>query len=136
MVSIKYLGVQRDDSPSFNNHEANVAKKASIIFGALSQIIPNVGKSKSKSRIMLSRVISSILLYAAPVWSHALNTKSFSEKVQSIYRQCTLRVCSGCRTVFNDAVCVIAGMVSINILADEMSRLYSIKAVSILQVQE
>ena len=80
--------------------------------------MPNVEGPKSTRRIMLSRVVSSIVVYAAPGWSHSLKTKTFLEKVQSVFRQCALRVCSGYRTMSNDAACVIAGMVPIHILAD------------------
>ena len=63
-VSIKYLGVQIVVKLAF---KYRVAKKTSRTFGALSRFMPNVGGSKSKRRIMLSRALSSIILYAAPI---------------------------------------------------------------------
>ena len=45
-------------------------------------------------------------------------------KVTSVCRLSALRVASAYRTVFKEAIAVIAGLLSIEVLADERKRLY------------
>ncbi|KAH8368570.1 hypothetical protein KR200_006481, partial [Drosophila serrata] len=51
------------------------------------------------------------ILYAAPVWAEAAETKSYMRGVEATYRLCTVRVASAFRTVSDDAVLLIAGIV-------------------------
>lgn len=122
--AIKYLGVMLDNRLNFKSHVESMSKKASGIQAALCRILPNIGGPGYARRILLSRVVSSVLLYAAPVWAKALTTKAIRHKLTSVYRLCALRTISGFRTISDEAAFVIAGMVPIDILADEMLRIY------------
>ncbi|KAH8338799.1 hypothetical protein KR067_008492, partial [Drosophila pandora] len=64
------------------------------------------------------------ILYAAPVWAEAAKTKSYVKGVKGTYRLCALRVCSGFRTISDDAALAIAGMVPIDLLATEAKVVY------------
>ncbi|KAH8321189.1 hypothetical protein KR074_006453 [Drosophila pseudoananassae] len=59
------------------------------------------------------------MFYAAPVWADAATTRSYTKGLTSTYRLCPLRVCSGFRTISDDAALVIAGMVQIDMFAAE-----------------
>ncbi|KAH8258492.1 hypothetical protein KR026_009510, partial [Drosophila bipectinata] len=64
------------------------------------------------------------MLYAAPVCADAAKTSSYTKGLTSTYRLFALRVCSGYRTISDDAALVIAGMVPIGLLAAERQELY------------
>jgi len=63
-----------------------------------------------------------VILYAAPIWADA--KKTHLRGIRSIYRLSALRVACAYRTVSDDAICVIARKVPIDLLAIEMKRLY------------
>jgi hypothetical protein len=85
--------------------------------------MPNIGGPGYNRRILLSRVVSSVLLYAAPIWATAITIKETRRKLRSVYRLSALRTIRGYRTVSDDAACVIADMMPIDIIADEMLRI-------------
>ncbi|KAH8338628.1 hypothetical protein KR074_002085 [Drosophila pseudoananassae] len=64
------------------------------------------------------------MFYAAPVWADAATTRSYTKGLTSTYRLCPLRVCSGFRTISDDAALFIAGMVQIDMFAAERLELY------------
>ena len=122
--SLKYLGVMLDNRLRFKTHVEYSSKKASLMQAALSRMLPNIGGSGYARRMLLFRVVSSVLLYAAPIWAGALATNECRRKLSSAYRLCAIRVISGFRTISDEAACVLAGMVPIDIIANEMQRVY------------
>ena len=126
--SLKYLGVIIDNRLSFKDHISYACEKASKLQGALSRMLPNIGGPRQTSRVLLSRVVSSALLYASPIWIKVLNIKEARRMLSSVYRLSALRTIRGYRTISTEAACIIAGMIPIDILADEMARIYHKKA--------
>lgn len=59
---------------------------------------------------LLSSVVMSVLTYGISVWAHTLGVQESRRKVASTYQLSALRVTSAFRTVAEEAVCVIAGM--------------------------
>lgn len=123
--AIKYLGVMLDNRLQFKEHASYISGKASRVQAALSRILPNIGGPSYVRRLLLSKVVSSILAYAAPVWAHAMTIQETRRKLASVHRLSALRVISGYRTISEDAALVIAGMLPIDIMAEEMARIYS-----------
>jgi len=127
--SIKYLGVLLDNRLSFRPHVEYVTQKAAKMQGALSRMLPNIGGPKVGRRLLLARVVASVLLYAAPIWAKALHgNMSLRRKLAAPYRLSALRVISGFRTVSYDAALVLAGMIPVDILATEMRDIYEARA--------
>lgn len=122
--AVKYLGVMLDNRLNFKYHVKHATEKASKIQSTLARMLPNIGGPKYQKRILLSRVVSSALLYAAPIWSKAVIVQETKKKLSSVYRLTALRTISGYRTISEDAAYVIAGMIPIDILAEEMTRIY------------
>jgi len=122
--SIRYLGVQIDARLSFKEHTKYVSQRSAKASKALSRIMPNVGGPSQGRRRLLVSVVTSIMLYAAPIWAQALQVPSYRRSVNSVYRNCALRVISAFRTLSDEAACVIAGMCPINLLAAERQKLY------------
>jgi len=120
--SLRYLGVQIDSKLRFDDHVKIVSQKASDVCNALTRIMPNIGGPKQSRRKLLSNVMVSILLYGAPIWSNAMETKSYVRQMSAVYRRSALRVARAFRTVSYDAVCVISSMLPIDLLVDERAR--------------
>lgn len=122
--SVKYLGVMIDNRLNFKSHIAFATEKASKTQAALSRMLPNIGGPRYGRRILLSRVVSSALIYAAPIWAHVLSIQTTLRKISSVYRLSAIRTIRGYRTISTDAAYLLAGMIPIDILADEMARIY------------
>lgn len=84
----------------------------------------------------MSSVITSVLTYGIAIWADALQLQDARRKVASVYRLSALRVASAFRTVSEDAVCVIAGMLPPEILAKERRSLYRLKGTTIETPEE
>ncbi|KAL7724809.1 hypothetical protein ACLKA6_003658 [Drosophila palustris] len=99
--------------------------KAAKTQASLSRMLPNIGGSRAGIRRLLARVVASVLLYAAPAWTMALDrSQEIRRKVAAPYRLIAIRAISGFRTELEDAALVLAGMIPIDLLAREMAELY------------
>lgn len=127
--SVKYLGVMIDNRLNFKSHIAFATEKASKTQAALSRMLPNIGGPRYQSRILLSRVVSSALIFAGPIWAHVLSNQQTRRKISSVYRLSAIRTIRGYRTISTEAAYLLAGMIPIDILADEMARIYRRKTV-------
>ncbi|XP_062713362.1 uncharacterized protein LOC134290278 [Aedes albopictus] len=89
---VRHLGVMLDDRLNFNNHVDYVCKKATVVISALSRIMPNNSAIISSKRRLLASVSSSIVRYAAPVWSSALKTGRNRAQLNRTSRLMAMRV--------------------------------------------
>ncbi|XP_053968698.1 uncharacterized protein LOC128870119 [Anastrepha ludens] len=112
-----------DTRLSFKQHLAAVNNKAAAVMGALTKILPNIGGPQGERRKLLSTVVDSIILYAAPVWAEAKNIHV--REVVHTHRRSALWVSCAYRTVSDDAICAVAGKLPFDIHARELRRLYS-----------
>lgn len=120
-LKLKYLGVWLDHRRSFKVHVEEVCKKSARVAGSLSRLMSNVGGPSPSKRRLLSTVVDSITLYAAPVWVRAISTVGVRKKLNQVQRRMALRVCSGYRTVSAEAAFVLAGVPPLDLLVQERS---------------
>lgn len=73
---VKYLGVFFDPRLHFQEHAIQAAKRASEAGRYLSQILPNLRGATQKTRRVLATVVTSRLLYGAPIWSRTLTSRA------------------------------------------------------------
>ncbi|XP_043069370.1 uncharacterized protein [Drosophila bipectinata] len=90
--TIKYLGLMLDNRMSYGAYVEYSTIKAAKIQGAL------MGGPKEGRRRLLASVVTSVLLYAAPIWA---------------------------ATISEEAAIVLAGMIPIDILANEAEEIYA-----------
>lgn len=121
---LKYLGMMIDNRLCYKPHIEYVTNKASKIMAALTRMLPNCAGPRTKSRLLLVKVVASVVLYAAPIWAEAALVKENRRKLLSVNRICALRAICGYRTISDEAAFVIAGMIPIDILANEMWRVF------------
>ncbi|KMQ83867.1 reverse transcriptase [Lasius niger] len=98
--------------------------------------MPNVGGPKQKRRALLSSVVTSVLTYGIAIWVDALTLQKSQRKVAPVYRLSALRITSAFRTVSEDAVCVIAGVLPIGVLAEERRSLYRRRGSTSMSAEE
>lgn len=122
--AIKYLGIWLDTKLTFAEQVNRVTKKADKTAAALSRLMPNIGGPGSSKRRLLSSVVHSQLLYAAPVWSTAANNKKLLAKLTTVQRRMAIRVCCAYRTVSADAVGILADVPPIELLILERTEKY------------
>ena len=109
---------------SFKQQVEHAVTKASAVRTVLSRFIPNVGGPKQNRRALLASVVTSVITYGIAIWAGALQTQETCRKVTSVGRLSALRVASAYRTVYKEARAVIAGLLQIEVIADEWKRLY------------
>ena len=122
--AIKYLGVIIDDKLNFKEYVKYIGKKASVTQAALARMMPNIGGPGPFERRIISVVVTSIMLYACSIWPEALSVWTTRRILSSVYRLNAIRRINGFRTVSDEAVLVLAKAMPIDILADEMRRIY------------
>ncbi len=66
-----------------------------------------------------------VLLYGAPIWTNAINTKGYQRtEMVSVQQNAVRRYVSAYRTVSTEAVCVLAEIPLIELVVDECKRVY------------
>ncbi|XP_015119539.1 uncharacterized protein LOC107042850 [Diachasma alloeum] len=119
-----YLGGIIDIRLSFKEQAEHASSKASRVRMALSRLMPNVGGPKQRRKALLSSVVTSVITYGIAIWANALLMQESRRRVALVYRLSALRVASAYCPVSEDAMCVIAGMLPLEVLAEERRSIY------------
>ena len=125
--SIKYLGVQLDRRLSFGEHLQISTAKAIQYGAALTRLMPNIDGPREAKRRLVSSVVNSKLLYAAPVWASFLNNHTIEKKLFSAQRGVVLRIVSAYRNVSTSAVLVLASVPPIDLLAEKRKKTFQLR---------
>ncbi|XP_046674807.1 uncharacterized protein LOC124363593 [Homalodisca vitripennis] len=120
----KYLGVLLDNKLTGRDQIFRTADKASKMVTHLRRLMANFRGSKSSRRRLLMSTVQSVLLYGAEVWADALNIEFYRIRIARVQRLAALRTCSAYRTVSEPAVLVIAGVITVKLLAGERKAIY------------
>lgn len=89
--SIKYLGVKLDKKLGFVEHAELVSKRAAEAARQLGFLMPNHRGPRQRCRRLLSSVVTSRLLYAAPILAPTMQCKGWA-KLATLLRRSQLRV--------------------------------------------
>ena len=101
---------QLDRRLSFGEHLQIATAKAIQCGATLTWLMPNIGGPREAKRRLVASVVNSKLLYAAPIWTSALNNHAIQKKLFSAQRGVVLRIASAYRTVSTSAVLVLANV--------------------------
>jgi len=107
--SIKYLGVMIDEKLQFDIHLEYIEEKTNKVTRNLWRLMPNLHGPNERRRRLYAHVISSIALYAAPVWAHKVATKGKVLRVlKELHSKVVHRVIAAYKTVSHDAAAIIS----------------------------
>jgi len=124
---MKYLGIIIDNKLTFREHITHVTEKCRKIIFALSNSAKlNWGLSHKALKTLYTGRIQPLLLYGAPVWAEILEKTSHGKKLIRVQRLINIKIAKACRTVSNDALCIITGLTPIHIKTKETAELYKI----------
>jgi len=94
----------------------SLAKSAKITWGL---------KHKALKKIYTGAILP-LLLYGAPVWKVVLNSPCYKDKLVKIQRLINIKIAKAYHTVSNKALCIITGLMPINVKIEEATKYYAI----------
>lgn len=125
--SITYLGIRLDPKLTYSAQIHYAATKAAQTTAQLSRLMANIGGPLPSRRKLLMEASNSILLYGCEIWADTLKVKQRAKALMTVQRRNALRITSAYRTVSESAVMVIAGMIPIDIYAQERKKIWELK---------
>lgn len=122
--SIKYLGVMVDSNWKFGEHIRFIKEKANRVMQALNHLMPNLRGPDERRRRLYAGVVTSIMLYGAPVWGEALINNRMAGRLVSIERTLAQRVISAYRTVSYNAALLLARLPPVRLMATMRKKIF------------
>lgn len=127
VTSMKYLGIIFDCKLNFKEHISYMAEKCTKLIFSLSKSAKlNWGLQHAVIKTIYTGAILPLLLYGAPIWYKALDTTSNKLKLIRVQRLINIKIAKAYRTVSNEALCALTGLMPITIKIQEASQYYNI----------
>jgi len=125
--SIKYLGIIFDSKLSFREHITYIEGKCTkLIFSLAKSAKITWGlKHKTLKKIYMGAILP-LLLYGAPVWKEVLYSSCYKGKLIRVQRLINIKIAKAYRTVSNEALYIVTGLIPINIKIEEAAKYYAI----------
>lgn len=120
---MKYLGVHFDPRLHFAEHARLAVNRATAAGKYLAHILPHLRGAKQKTRRVRATVVTSRLLYGAPIWSSTITSKA-RNTMEAAYRRIMLRVACCYRTTSYEAAAVVSSMPPLDLLAEERRSIF------------
>ena len=117
--AVKYLGVTLDNKLTCREHSRTVTDKAAKVTSALSRLMANTTGPRPRKRRLLMRATEAVMLYGAEVWAGALWKEVHRMRLAVVQRREALRIADSYCTVSEPVILVVAGIISIDLLAQE-----------------
>jgi len=122
---IKYLGLILDSRWRFRTHFEEIAPRVIRAADSLARLLPNLGGPDGGVRRLYAEVVSSIALYAAPVWAvEAEGSRQICALLHRAQRRVALRAIRGYRTISHAAATALAGQPPLELLASMRRSVY------------
>ena len=125
---MKYLGIIIDNKFKFNEHINYITDRCTKLINALSKSARiSWGLRHDALKKIYNGAILPQLLYAAPVWVECMKKQYNKAKYIRVQRLINLRMAKAYRTISHEALCILTGILPINIRAEEAATLYNIR---------
>ena len=110
---------------TFRDHVNYVEEKCTKLIFTLSKSAKVTwGLKHTALKTIYAGGILPLILYGAPVWKGVLDITCYNAKLIRVQRLINIRIAKAYRTVSNEALCVITGLIPINIKIDETAKYY------------
>ncbi|XP_023244862.1 uncharacterized protein LOC111642715 [Centruroides sculpturatus] len=114
-LSFVYLGVTIDDNLSWLPHLVNLVEKTSNLFAWFTKVARrDWGLSGPALKTIYQGAIVPMVTYGASAWGEKSTHTHIKRKVHTIQRKILLRVTRAYRTISNDALHVLAGVLPLD----------------------
>jgi len=124
---LKYLGIIFDYKLSFKERINYLAEKCTkLIFQLAKSATFNWGLSHKVLQTLYLGGIQPLLVYGAPVWIKAMRKEKYKSRLLRVQRLINIKMAKAYRTVSNEALCVLTGMIPIDIKIEETAQLYQL----------
>ncbi|XP_046977642.1 uncharacterized protein LOC124543462 [Vanessa cardui] len=128
VTEIKLLGLIIDSKLTFNAHVSATCKKAADIYKQLACAAKVTwGLNGEIVRTIYVAVIEPIVLYAASVWSPAVEKLMIQSKLNSLQRGFAQKICKAYRTVSLTSALILSGQLPLDLRVKEAATLFKIK---------
>jgi len=122
---IKYLGIIFDSKMTFRDHVKYVEEKCTKLIFTLSKSAKVTwGLKHMALKTTYAGGILPLILYGAPVWKGVLDITCYKAKLIRVQMLINTRIAKAYRTVSNEALCIIMGLIPINIKIEETAKYY------------
>jgi len=122
---LKYLGVLLDSKLKFNTHFSHIEGKIGKVSRALGRLMPNLRGPIEKKRRLYAGIISSVVLYAAPIWADVLvANEDHRRRFRRWQRVVAVRVCAGYRSISFDSSTLLGRLIPLELMAAERARIF------------
>jgi hypothetical protein len=125
--SIRHLGIIFDSKLIFGEHITYIEGKCAKLMLSLARSAKITwGVTHKALKTIYTGAILRLLLYGAPFWKGVLNSSCFKDKLVRIQRLIIINIAKVYRTVSNETLCIITGLMLINIKIEEATKCYAI----------
>lgn len=120
---VKYLGILLGEGLSFHQHVRQACTRAVEMMSRMRAVSRATWGLNHWTRLSVYRgVFLPILLYGSRTWFQAALTVHSRRRLVSAQRAALLQVTGAYRSVSNDALCVLAGQIPIDLLVEEVEQ--------------
>jgi hypothetical protein len=114
--TIRYLGIIFDNKMTFKEHVNSIeAKCTKLIFSLSRSAKVSWGLQHKALKTIYTGGILPLVLYGAPAWKGVMDIKCYKTKLIRTQRLKNIRIARVYKTVSNEALCVITGLIPIHI---------------------
>jgi hypothetical protein len=125
--TVKYLGIIFDCKLFFREHINYVADKCTkLIFQLAKSAKLNWGSSHKTLQTIYLGGIQPLLTYGAPIWIKSMRKENYKARLLRVLRLTNVKMAKAYGTVSHEALCVLAGMMPIDIKIEEDAQLYQL----------
>ncbi|XP_072946685.1 uncharacterized protein [Epargyreus clarus] len=126
--AIKILGLTVDDKLTFNEHVANVCRKALNLYKQLARAAKiHWGLNSEVIRTIYNAVVEPVIMYAASAWAPAARKKCVRRQLDTVQRGFVQKIVKAYRTVSLNSALILAGLLPLDLRIQEAADLYEIK---------
>jgi len=125
---LKYIGIIFDSKMTFREHVNYVEEKCTKLIFALSKSAKTTwGLKHVALKTIYAGGILPLILYGAPVWKGVMDIACYKAKIIRVQRLINIKIAKAYRTVSNEALCVITGLIPIHIKIEDSKELRNFK---------
>jgi hypothetical protein len=124
---LRHLGIIFDNKLTFREHITHIEEKCTKLIFSLAKSAKIMWGLKHKAlKTIYTAPILSLILYGTLVWKDVIKRSCYKAKLVRIQRLINIKIPKAYRTVSNEALCIITGLIPINFKIEEAAKFHRI----------